>query len=186
MLTEKGTQRIEIIVRKASSGADVGAKDKDVDSGATQDSQQPNEQDDKGGALGKAGHSKSWWRVQSTHILGVARQATRLGIQYAIAGIGYQHGDASLQAQIDRKYEIATDITSLAVSAGMGLTYGATGGPVGAIVGASLAVGQTAMSLVSKYATRQRDYDVSIFKHENAIEYKRARAQISLATGRLR
>ena len=183
MLTEKGTQRIEIIVRKSVDGGDTGAKDKDVDSGANQDSGQPNEQDSTG-TLG--GHTKSWWRVQSTHFVGVARQGARLLTQYYIAGTGYAHGDSSLQAQIERKYEIFTDITSIAVSAGMGLTYGATGGPIGAISASAMAVAQTSMSIASKYATRERDYDVNVYKQNNAIEYKRARAQINLTTGRLR
>lgn len=184
MLTEKGTQRIEIIVRKTTDGGDTGAKEKDIDAGAQNDTNQPNEQDSKGN--GKDDHTKSWWRVQSTHFAGVARQGIRLLDQYYIAGIGYATGDSSLQAQIERKYEIFTDITSIAVSAGMGLTYGATGGPIGAISASAMAVAQTSMSIASKYATRERDYNVNMYKQNNAIEYKRARAQISLTTGRLR
>lgn len=185
MLTEKGTQRIEIIVRKTTDGGDTGAKEKDIDTGAQNDTNKPNEQDSKGNGK-DASHSKSWWRVQSTHFLGVARQGLRYADQYYIAGISYATGDSALQSQIERKYELATDFASIAFSGAMGATYGATGGPIGAISASAMAMVQTTMSIASKYATRERDYDVNIYKQNNAIEYKRARAQISLTTGRLR
>lgn len=182
-LTARGTQRIEIIVRKSVSGGQEGAKEAQTDEASVQKDQQ----DENENATGtKSAHSKSWWRVQSTHLVGVAIQGARLGLQYHLAGIGYKTGDASLQAQVERQVEQITDMTSLLTSFGMGLTYGATGGPAGALAGAFMATGQTAMSLVSKYATRKRDYDMTIFKENNAIEYKRARAQINLTTGRLR
>ena len=182
-LTAKGTQRIEIIVRKSGGAGQEGAKEKQADEASNQQEGQADTEKDVG-TTGK--HSKSWWRVQSTHFVGVAVQGARLLTQYYIAGIGYKTGDSSLQAQVERQLEQVTDMTSLITSAGMGLTYGATGGPIGAIAGATMAVAQTGMTIASKYATRQRDYDMKIFKENNAIEYKRARAQINLTTGRLR
>lgn len=180
-LTEKGTQRIEIIVRKSVDGGQAGAKEKDADQNPTEENQ-----DQEQGKGTKSKKTQAWWRTQATHSLAVVKQVGTQWLNYEIAGLGYTHGDQALQQQVQRKVEIVSDVTNIATSMAMGATYGAAGGPVGVLVGMATMGTQTAMNTLFKYATRQREYDVKIFKENNAIEYKRARAQINLTTGRLR
>ena len=181
-LTEKGTQRIEIIVRKAG-GVDVaGAKDKEPEE-ANQESQDQN-QDGKG--TKKSIKTKAFWRAQITHSAAVAKQLAMQWFNYSVAGIGYKHGDQAMQQLVERQVEQVSDVTNLASSLAMGATYGSMGGPMGSMLGMLMMGSQTASALAVKYATRQRDYDMTLFKQNNAIEYKRARAQINLTTGRLR
>ena len=179
MLTAQGTQRIEIIVRKA--GGDVtGIKEKESDN-ANSDAQQNEE-----GKGTKSKKSATWWRTQTTHSLAVLKQGAMQWFNYSVAGIGYKYGDQSHQQQVERTVEQAMDATNIATSVAMGATYGAAGGPMGMFFGAFMMGSQTANSTIIKYATRKRDYNMKMFKENNAIEYKRARAQINLTTGRLR
>lgn len=178
-LTEQGTQRIEIIVRKAGGMDSAGAKEKEADQ-ANAESQQPQE-DGKG-----TKKSSVWWRTQLTHSAAVLKQTSTQWFNYAVAGIGLKYGDQALQQQVERQVEQVTDVTNIATSLVMGATYGAAGGPVGMIAGALMMGAQTTSSVLLKYATREREYDFKMFKQNNAIEYKRARAQINLTTGRLR
>ena len=184
MLTEKGTQRIEIIVRKAVEGGQQGAKEIESDQDVTNENKDQEVQEKGGGSKSKK--SKAWWRTQITHGLAVAKQGLTQWYRYELAGIGYKTGDESLQAQIGRDVERIEDTVNVATSVAMGATYGASGGPLGMAIGAAMMGTQTALSIHFKYATRERDYKMKIFKENNAIEYKRARAQINLTTGRLR
>ena len=68
----------------------------------------------------------------------------------------------------------------------MGGVYGAWGGPIGSAIGAGLGAIQSGLSLAVKYAGREREFSYKVFKENNAIEYRRARASINLTTGRLR
>lgn len=184
MLTEKGTQRIEIIVRKSVDGGQQGAKEIDSDQDVNNENQDQQDQEQGGGTKSKK--SKAWWRTQVTHGLAVAKQGLTQWYRYELAGIGYKQGDASLQAQINRTVEQIEDVTNVATSVAMGATYGASGGPLGMALGAAMMGVQTGLSIHYKYATRERDYQMKVFKENSAIEYKRARAQINLTTGRLR
>ena len=174
-LTEKGTQRIVIIVRKQVDGSQVGAKEKSADE---------SKEDDTQGV--KKAKSAAWKRTQYTHAMATAKQMASQWFGYAVAGIGYENGDAALQQQINRQIEQVTDYGNVATSVAMGMTYGAAGGPWGVVLGGLIMGTQTASSTLLKYANRQRDYDMALYKQNNAIEYKRARAQINLTTGRLR
>lgn len=182
MLYQKGTQRIEVIVRKEGGGSVAGANETDTD--------------DVGG-------KKTTWRTSlfgteskkrikrivktnTTHSLAVTKQVLDLGIEYTVGGIGYKSGDQALQDSVSRQVEIFKDTTNIASSVAMGALYGAWGGPIGSILGASFAAISTGMSTALKYKSRERDYDYKIFKEQNAIEYNRARAGINLTNGRLR
>jgi len=68
----------------------------------------------------------------------------------------------------------------------MGAVYGAWGGPIGAIIGATLGAVSSSVSIGLKYAAKKEEYNYKAFKENNAIAYQRARASISLTTGRLR
>ena len=179
-LTQNGTQRIEIIVRKGGGAESTGAKDKEADK-PNEDNQ---DQDNKDGTTRKKG--EVWWRTQLTHTAAVAKQIATLGVHYHLAGIAYKTGDQALQSQVERQVEIVSDTTNIATSVAMGATYGAAGGTLGSIAGALMMGTQTAATTIAKYMGRERDYEMEMFKQNNAIEYKRARAQINLTTGRLR
>lgn len=168
-MTEKGTQRIEIIVRKSVDGGQEGAKEKDTDSANDEENKEQ-----KDATLSK--HIK---RTRITHAIGLARQGLNTYIGYEVGGIGYSSGDQALQQQVERQLEMVNDASSIMLATTMG---GITMGAIGAVMGFA----QSGIQIASKYATRQRDYDMTLFKQNNAIEYKRSRAQINLTNGRLR
>lgn len=183
MLYQQGTQRIEVIVRKeGGSVAETNARETDTD-----------------GVGGGSNDNYSFWlgtsnpkrkarvvKTNLTHFLAVSKQLADLVIEHYISGIGYRNGDQAEQDRVQRNWEIGKDGTNVASSVAMGALYGSWGGPLGSIVGASLAAISTGASLAVKYRGRQREYDYKIFKEENAIEYTRARAGINLTDGRLR
>ena len=177
-LTAQGTQRIEIIVRKAGSVSVVGAKEKE----AANANAEQTDQEGKGTSV----KSVAFKKTQATHAFAVAKQVATQWFNYAVAGIGYREGDQALQQQLNREIEQVGDVTNIATSIAMGATYGSMGGPLGSFIGASLMGIQTASTTLLKYKTRERDYDMKLYKENSAIEYKRARAQINLTTGRLR
>lgn len=183
-LTEKGTQRIEIIVRKSIDGGQEGAKEKEAEEQSAEGGTQDQDQEKGKGTSSKK--AKAWWRTQITHSLAVVKQVGQQWLSYEIAGMGYKQGDQALQQQTQRFVEQVSDVGNIATSVAMGMTYGSAGGPVGALLGGAVMGLQTGMSTHFKYATREREYNMKIFKENNAIEYKRARAQINLTTGRLR
>ena len=78
------------------------------------------------------------------------------------------------------------DGLNVASSIAMGAVYGAWGGPIGSVLGATLAGVSTGASIITKYATKDRDFSVKEFKQNNEISYMRARAGINLTTARLR
>ena len=98
-LTEKGTQRIEIIVRKAGGAGLTGAKEKDSDN-ANNDQNPPSEDNGKGT---KSIKSQAFKRTQWTHAAAVAKQMATQWFQYDVAGLGYRHGDQALQQQMERQ-----------------------------------------------------------------------------------
>lgn len=181
MLYQQGTQRIEIIVRKDGGVGQEGAKEKETDNVSSNGTQTPSNESN-----GLNARQKRIIKTNTTHILATAKQVTDLGIEYYISGIGQRNGDQALQEQAQRKMEIFKDTTNLASSVAMGALYGSWGGPVGTLVGMSLAAISTGASLAVKYKGRERDYDYKIFKENNAIEYQRTRAGINLTNGRLR
>lgn len=180
MLYQKGTQRIEIIVRKDSSGQD-GAKETETENISSSGTQ--NTTPTSGGLTAR---QKRIIKTNTTHALAVSKQVIDLGIEYYVSGIGQRNGDQALQDQINRKVEIVKDTTNIASSIAMGALYGSWGGPVGAVLGATFGAISTGVSTAVKYASRERDFNYKVFKENNAIEYQRSRAGINLTTGRLR
>lgn len=189
MLYQKGTQRIEVIVKKDSglSSSIVGAKDTDAENISSQGSQ-----DNDNGSYSKIFGTSNNNRKQriiktnATHFLATTKQVAGLWLNYVVQGLGARNGDQAFQEQVSRKVEIVQDVSNVASSVAMGALYGSWGGPIGTVMGMAMAAISTGTSLGVKYAERQREYDFKVFKQNNAIEYKRARAQINLTTGRLR
>ena len=180
MLYQQGTQRIEIIVRKESTGQD-GAKENDTENVSSNDTQ--NETQKSGGLTAR---QKRMIKTNLTHALAVTKQVVDLGVEYVVSGIGQRNGDQALQEQVSRKVEIVKDVTGISSSIAMGTLYGSWGGPVGAVLGATLGAVSTGASIFTKYKGRERDYNYKVFKENNAIEYQRSRAGINLTNGRLR
>lgn len=183
MLYQQGNKRIEVVVRK--EGSDDSLKN----AGEI-------ETEDVGGKettwRTKLIGSENPQRVKRvvktnlTHFLAVTKQVFDLGIEYYISGLGNQYGDQAYQEQVNRTMEITKDVTGFASSIGMGALYGSWGGPIGAFLGATMSAVSSAVSTGLKYEGRKRDFNYKVFKENNAIEYQRARASISLTTGRLR
>lgn len=180
MYYQKGTQRIEIIVRKGSTGQD-GAKENDTENVSSNDTQ--NETQKSGGLTAR---QKRMIKTNTTHFLAVAKQVADLHIEYEVSGIGQRNGDQALQEQVSRKVEIIKDVTGISSSIAMGALYGSWGGPAGTFLGAALGAISTGASTAVKYKGRERDYNYKVFKENNAIEYQRSRAGINLINGRLR
>lgn len=185
MLYQTGTQRIEVVVRKEGGGI-VGAKQ---------------EQAENVGGQGGDGKKSLWaaltgssdpnrqYRVAKTNMTHMVAMAKQIGFQaytYRMTGVGMRSGDQALQESCMRQLEIYKDVTGVASSVVMGAVYGSWGGPLGTIIGAGLGAIGTGVSTALKYANRERDFNFKRFKEDNAIEYRRARANINLTTGRLR
>ena len=182
MLYQQGTQRIEIVVRKEGGSAQSNAKETQAeDIGGRETTWRTS-------VFGSENPSriKRVIKTNTTHALAVSKQVIDLGFEYYVAGLGYKTGDQAYQEQISRQVEIMKDVTGFASSIGMGALYGSWGGPIGAILGATFGAISSATSIGVKYAGRERDFSYKTFKENNAIEYQRARASISLTTGRLR
>lgn len=179
-------QKIEIVVRAETTGADTQGANT-----VTPEENNGNGQR-RGGVWATLTGSTSVARqhrvikTNLTHLFAVTKQTTGLVINYMLGGIGYQNGDAALQDSIERRVEQIQDKTSLVSSFGMGALYGSWGGPIGAVAGATLNTLSTAASILTKYATRTREYNIKVFKQESGIAYQRARASINMTTGRLR
>ena len=173
-------QRIEIIVRKDAGGGIAGAKQMDTDEASS------NEKQDYKKTGGRSQRIKRRIVTNTMHSIAVAKQMFTLGANFFISGIGNYSGDEALEQQIHRNFEIANDASNFLSSFIMGGVYGAWGGPIGSVFGASLGAIQSGLSLAVKYVGREREFSYKVFKENNAIEYRRARASINLTTGRLR
>lgn len=178
-LYQQGVKRIEIIVRKDDGAGLQGAKQTETD-------QVGNETKEYKKTGGRSQRVRRRVITNTMHAVGVAKQLFSLGANYYISGLGDYTGDQALQQQVHRNFEIISDASNFISSTVMGGVYGAWGGPIGSIVGATLGAIQSGASLAVKYMGRERDFNYKVFKENNAIEYRRARASINLTTGRLR
>lgn len=184
MLYQQGTQRIEVIVRKESSGAsEQGAREISTDtvSGGGETTWRTSVFGSENPA-----RIKRVIKTNATHALAITKQVVDLGIEYYVSGLGQKYGDQALQENVARQVEIVKDVSGFASSVGMGVLYGSWGGPLGAVLGGLFGAISNATSTGVKYASREREFNYKIFKENNAIEYQRARASINLTTGRLR
>lgn len=170
-------QRIEVIVRKEGGNGEKNNRETDTENAGGSS---------RSGSVGQSRQNKRFAVVNATHTFAVVKQLANAEIQYQLTGLGLTHGDEAYQQQVGRRVEIMEDGLGFASSVAMGASFGAIGGLPGAITGMALGAARWSISHVYKYKTRGRDYDFKMFKENNAIEYKRARAQINLTTGRLR
>lgn len=183
MYYQQGTQRIEVIVRKEGGGAtETAAKEVSADEIGERETTWKT----KLYGTNNPNRRARIWKTNATHSLAVSKQVIDLGFEFWVSGLGNKYGDQSMQEQVQRQVEIMKDVSNVASSIGMGALYGAWGGPIGAVLGATFGAISTGVSTAVKYAGREREFNYKVFKENNAIEYQRARASISLTTGRLR
>jgi hypothetical protein len=176
----QNTERIEVIVKKDLSGAN--GEDNTTNTTTADDSVDGSLSSDK---LSSA-FNKRFIKVNASHLFAVSKQLATRELHYRIANQSLQTGDEAYQDQISRKVEVVEDYTNMASSVTMGALYGSAGGWVGSILGAVFGGVSTGINIAYKYRERERDYSYKMFKEETSIEYKRARAEINLTTGRLR
>lgn len=170
-------QKIEVIVRKEGGNGEKGNKETDIENAGSKN------EEPTGGVSKRA---KRFWVTNLTHATAVGKQAFNAVASYQLQSLGQISGDEALQDSIGRNMEMWQDTFGLATSVAMGATYGSFGGIPGMAIGAVLGGASFAVSNVSKYLGRKRDFNFKMFKENNAIEYQRARAKINLTTGRLR
>lgn len=180
MFYQQGTQRIEVIVRKEGGAGSAGAKEKPAESAGEETASAGEDFDRDAARLHRI------VVTNTTHTLAVVMHGTSMALNYVIGGLGMRFGDEAYQETVSREVEIAKDVIGIGSSFAMGAVYGAWGGPTGAIIGSLLNGARTIVSTAFKYGERRRDFNYKVFKQENSIEYTRARASISLTTGRLR
>ena len=183
MLYQQGTQRIEVIVRKESGGVnETAAKEISTDEIGDRETTWKT----KLYGTNNPNRRARIWKTNATHSLAVLKQVADLGLEYWVGGLGNKYGDQAMQEQVQRNVEVVKDVTNVASSIAMGALYGSWGGPIGAVLGAVFGAVSSGVSTAVKYAGREREFNYKMFKENNAIEYQRARASISLTTGRLR
>lgn len=180
MLYQQGTQRIEIIVRKESTGQD-GAKENDTDKVSGTGTE--NETTKSGGLTTR---QKRIIKSNTLHVISAVKSTAFAINDYLISGLAQVNGDQALQDQVARDTEIIKDTTGFAYSVSMGIIHGSWAGAWGMAIGGLTAALTSGTSLATKYMGREREFNFKIFKENNAIEYQRARAGINLTTGRLR
>lgn len=184
-LYQQGNQKIEIVIRKegGAGGGQQGNKTKPADNHSN-----ANAKTWKSVVFGSENPQRisRVIKTNATHLVAISKQVIDLEVEYMIGGLGYSHGDQALQSMVSRKVERVKDTTNIASSIIMGGVYGAWGGPIGSVLGMAMGAVSSSMSFATKMRSRARDFDIKMFKQENAIAYRQARAQINLSTGRLR
>lgn len=177
MYTQKGTQRIEVIVRGEGiygTGEQESATGNNNGSG------------ERGKQQWAERRQSRVFRQNAIHALTTAYQLTKRKIHYNINGFGLMYGDQALEDKAERKMEIYEDVIGGVGGIAAGAAMGSFGGPIGVAVGVSIGLANAIANVFFKYASREREYNFKVFKQENAVEYKRARAGINLTFGRLR
>lgn len=177
MYTQKGTQRIEIVVRGE------GVYGTGEQESATGNNNGSGERGKKQWAERRKGRIL---RQNAIHAVSTAVQITKRGVHYAINGVGFQYGDKALQDQVDRRVEIVEDLLGGIGGIASGALMGSFGGPIGVAFGIAIGTANAIANVTFKYAQREREYNFKVFKQENAIEYRKARANTNLTFGRLR
>lgn len=179
MLYKQGTQRIEIYVRKDISGEIQGNQTKDIEDSGAESGR------DNRATISDA-RKKRIIVTNATHAFSTFKQVAGLALEFYVSGLGARNGDQAMQDQVNRDVERFEDTANFASNVARGAVFGKWGGAVGIAVGMATAAAASGASLLSKYGTREREYNYKVFKENNAIEYNRARAGINLTNGRLR
>lgn len=178
LMTNAAT-RVDIVVSKISGGDDENGSNKS-----------PKEKSEEKKAEAKAQRIKQRTKSMITRkIIASTIQMTEQTVNYYNGGLGTYTGDSAYQDYQQRQAEKVLDTVNIGSSAGMGFASGMMVSGGNPAIGLAVAGLQTITTLTSKYykyAQRHRDYNLKVFKENNAIEYNRTRANINLTNGRLR
>lgn len=178
LLYQQGVQKLEIIVRKDTSGSPNGTKGLATGkAGATQS-------EDMGDSIDESTKTKTLKQFAIASAIQLTKQTAFAGFDYYVGGIGMQNGDQALQDQINGKINLYKDVIDVGSSIAMGAIAGSAFGPVGTIVGGLIGVVGSGISMAQRQMERKREYNYTIFKENNSIAYNRARAGISSFNGR--
>ena len=177
--------KIEIVVTKDDVGAlFAGARGENAGEINSNKEETPNDEQNK---RAKSPLTTRQARLHSIHAIGVAKQAAFTVLRLEVNNISRVYGDQARQEIANRQIEVAQDVINPISNASMAMFAGlATGSPVSGLIGASLSLTASTLTMASKYIERQREYNIKVAKENNAIEYKKARAHINLTSGRLR
>ncbi len=186
MFYKQNKQVFEIIVRKDNTSiqnkSSDGVKGKSVQSGAMVNQSNIDEDSNVSAMF------KSTKKVVATlGITSVVKQSAFTALNFYVSSFGTKNGDQSLQNQINRQVEVVSDTVNVLTSTiSGGVTGAATAGVIGAVVGTLTGFASSMLSIGARQYERQRSYDTTMFKENNAIEYNRMRAGLNDTNGRSR
>ncbi|MDR1138314.1 MAG: hypothetical protein LBK70_00335 [Clostridiales bacterium] len=179
LLYTQGTQRLEIIVRKDASGG-IGTKGLATDKASQK--QQDGDLDD---SIDESPKKKTLKAFAVSAGFQMAKQVAFFGFNYYVGGIGMKNGDQALQEQINHQYQMYRDTINVVTSVGSGAAMGfAVGNVPGAIIGGIFGAVSSGMSIAERQVERQRNYDYTVFKQNNEINFNRYRAGNFATLGR--
>lgn len=125
--------------------------------------------------------------MASTAIVGIGIQLLKNVVNYKMSGIQYETGDSNYAAQVQEAYGDTMNLIGYGASIIGGGTAGAVFGPIGAVVGASVAAISGGINMGYKYIEETRKFNYSIWEDTIKVDYNKARANINLyGGGRLR
>lgn len=182
----KQSGKIEIIIRKADYDANTAGAN---EQGTNETPNGENKKEVKNKSRNALGLTRQQTKLHLVHAVQTARHLGLTAINLAMNDKARQTGDSALQAKAERQIELAKDVANPLVNAGTAFTAGTigTGGNIMAgAISAVLSLVNTTTTTWAKYEERRRAYNYKVAKENNAIEYKRARANVNLVTGRLR
>lgn len=180
----KQSGRIEIIVRKDDTSSMVGANEQDTN-------QSPNANKTESISKSKKflGMNGKQAKLLTAHTLTTAQHYFYTFTSMHNTNQGRIYGDQALQAITERNMEIMKDVVNPALSiigSGAGAALATGGNPVAVAISMGFAAVNTGLTLYRKYEERAREYNYKVAKENNAIEYKRARANVNWVNGRMR
>lgn len=190
MALRQSFSKIEVIVRKEGGGGEITSAAGTSEKSATEQPQSTEKE--SGGIRAKltgttnANRQKRIMWTNATHLAAVSRQVTLLALNNWLQERGKVNGDEAYQDIISRQFEVVKDSTGVLASTIEGAVFGAAGGPIGVVLGASLGLVSSGASLIAKYHGREIQYTYKVFEENNQIAYKQAISDINLTFGRLR
>lgn len=178
LLYKQGIQKLEIIIRKDTNGGASGTK------GLATSKASASQSEDLGEDIDESTKKKTLKQFAIAGVISIVKQTAFWGFDYYVGGIGMRNGDQALQDQINAKLQIYKDTINVGTSLATGAIAGSVFGPVGALVGGLLGSISSGLNIAGRNMEQKRQYDLQVFKENNAINYNKARAGRALTDGR--
>lgn len=180
----KQSGRIEIVIRKDDiSATTAGANEQETNENSS------NKTEAKGKTKKMLGLNNRQWKLYTAHVLRTAQHLAYSLTSLGVNNLSRINGDQALQQITERRIEQIKDTINPLIATGTGFIgglVGSGGNPVAAAISASVSLTNSMITIFTKYEERRREYNYKVAKENNAIQYKRARANVNLVTGRLR